>query len=74
MACEPLDRSSRQGDLVLEDLAGAEHFLQQERDTGAKISHDRGRAAFFALVLWKLPPWLVVLATAALYSITAIPH
>ena len=23
-------------------------------------------AAFFALVLWKLPPWLVVLATAAL--------
>jgi len=31
-------------------------------------------AAFFALVLFKLPPWLVVLTTTALYCITAIPH
>jgi chromate transporter len=29
-------------------------------------------AAFFALVLWKLPPWLVVLATAALATVAAV--
>ena len=29
-------------------------------------------AAFFALVFWKLPPWLVVLATAALTLLAAV--
>ena len=31
-------------------------------------------AAFLALVLWKLPPWLVVLACAAITTIAAILH